>query len=115
MRRKILVIEDNRDLADGLMELMELHDHEVDVAFTGAEGLEAAARKKYDVLFVDIGLPDIDGVECVRRLRESGAASRVLLMTGYSAKDIPARIRELEGAELLTKPIDPAVLLSRIE
>lgn len=112
--KRILVIDDNEDLADGLSELMELHDHDVDIALTGTAGIEAAANKAYDFIFVDIGLPDINGVDCARRIREGGARARILLMTGYSARDLPARISEIEDAELLTKPIDPRAVLERI-
>ncbi len=112
--RRILVIDDNQDLADGLSELMELHMHEVDVVLTGGDGVRAAESKPYDIIFVDIGLPDINGVECARRIKESGSDGKIVLMTGYSAQDIPAQIKDLDDTELLTKPIDPALILERI-
>jgi DNA-binding response OmpR family regulator len=112
--RRILVIDDNEDLADGLSELMELHEHEVDVVLTGGDGVSAAGCKSYDIIFVDIGLPDINGVECARMIKENGSGAKIILMTGYSAQDIPAQIRELENTELLTKPINPAAILERI-
>jgi DNA-binding response OmpR family regulator len=112
--RRILVIDDNEDLADGLSELMELHKHEVDVVLTGGDGVRAAGRKSYDIIFVDIGLPDINGVECARMIKEGGSSAKIVLMTGYSAQDIPAQVNELDNTELLTKPIDPASILERI-
>jgi DNA-binding response OmpR family regulator len=112
-RKRILVIDDNEDLADGLREMMELRDHEVDVAYAGLAGAGAASRNRYDFILIDIGLPDIDGLECARRIRDSGSDARILFMTGYSAADIPTHI-ELEGAELLTKPLNPEMILERI-
>lgn len=112
-RKRILVIDDNEDLAEGLCELMELRNHEVDVAFTGLAGADAAARNSYDYIFVDIGLPDINGLECAWCIRECGNDAEILFMTGNSAADIPSRI-QLENAELLTKPLDPGKILERI-
>lgn len=113
-RKRILVVDDNEDLADGLSELMEMQGYEVDVAFTGNAATEMAAEKNYDFIFVDIGLPDINGVECAARIREGGSRAQVLFMTGYSAADIPERISEVRGAELLIKPLDPNRILDRI-
>ncbi len=111
--RRILVIDDNEDLAEGLRELLELRDHDVDVALTGLAGVDAAARNSHDFVLIDIGLPDINGLECARRIRALGNDARILFMTGYSAADLPSR-SELEGAELLTKPLDPEMILQRI-
>jgi DNA-binding response OmpR family regulator len=111
---RILIVDDNRDLADGLAELLELHGHEVDVAATGASGVEAARDNSYDAALVDVRLPDIDGVELVERIVEFAAATRIMLMTGYSAPDVLARADELPGVELLIKPLDPMKLLEWI-
>ena len=112
--KRVLVIDDNQDLADGMAELMKLGDHEVDVALTGMAGVEAAAGGGYDFIFVDLGLPDIDGVECAQRIRAGGCKARILMMTGYSASDLTARARAMEDTELLTKPLDPAQVLERV-
>jgi len=112
--KRVLVIDDNQDLADGMAELMELGDHEVDVALTGMAGVEAAVGGRYDFIFVDIGLPDINGVECAQRIRDGGCKARILMMTGYSASDITARVGELDNAELLTKPLDPEMVLRQV-
>lgn len=113
-RRRILVIDDNRDLADSLSELAQIYGHEAEVALDGNAGVAAALAKTYDVIFVDIRLPDIDGIECAHRIRASGIDAHICLMTGYSAPEIPARIAELDDADLLLKPLDPDAVLERI-
>lgn len=111
--RRILVIDDNEDLADGLREVLELRNHKADVVYTGLAGVDAASRNSYDYILIDIGLPDIDGLECARRVRKSGCDARILFMTGHSAADITS-LGDLEGAELFTKPLDPEMILERI-
>jgi len=113
--KSILVIDDNEDLADGLSELMEMHEHKVDIALNGGDGITFAEANHYDVIFVDVGLPDINGVECARRIRESGSGARIVLMTGYSAQDIPAHLDDLGETKLLTKPIDPLLILAQAD
>lgn len=112
--RRILIIDDNKDLADGLSELLEIHGHEVDVGLTGGAGVEAAGNAAYDVIFIDIGLPDITGVDCAKRIREGGSCAKIVFMTGYSTTEISAQISELGDMELLTKPIDPLLILEKV-
>lgn len=111
--KRVLVIDDNEDLAEGLRELMELVGHDVDTAFTGLAGVAEAAGKSYDFIFIDVGLPDIDGTESARRIRAAGSAAQILFMTGYSAAEISTHIEE-DGTELLVKPLNPELILKRI-
>ncbi len=115
MRKQVLLIDDNKDLVDGLADLVEIHGHDVDTALTGADGLAASRGKSYDTVFVDIRLPDFDGVELAKRMIAAGSTARIVLMTGYSAPDLPARVSKLDGVELLLKPLDPDAVLQRID
>jgi DNA-binding response OmpR family regulator len=112
--RRVLIIDDNKDLADGLSELLEIHGHETDVALTGGAGVEAACNATYDVIFIDIGLPDTTGVDCAKRIREGGSRARIVFMTGYCAREIPAQISKLGDTQLLMKPIDPVLILELV-
>jgi DNA-binding response OmpR family regulator len=115
MGKHVLLIDDNEDLVEGLAELMEIHGHDVDVALTGVDGLAAFRGKPYDSVFIDIRLPDFDGVDLAKRIIDGGATARIVLMTGYGGPDLPARVAELSGVELLFKPLDPDVVLRRVE
>ena len=112
--RRVLIIDDHKDLADGLSELLEIHGHKVDVALTGGTGVEAAGYAAYDAIFIDIGLPDTTGVDCAKWIKEGGSRARIVFMTGYSATEIPAQISDLGDMELLTKPIDPLLILELV-
>ena len=111
---RILVIDDNEDLAIGLSDVLELNGFEVDVIFTGRDGVRAAGNKSYDVIFIDVGLTDINGMDCAQRIRKGGSGARILLMTGYSARNIPAIGNGRNELELLSKPFDPIAVLERI-
>ena len=81
MSRRILVVEDNRDLAS----LLELHlrdlSCEVDLAFDGEAGFERLNTVHYDLIILDIMLPGIDGLELCRRIRSSPAYTPILMLT----------------------------------
>jgi signal transduction histidine kinase/ActR/RegA family two-component response regulator len=106
--RRVLVVEDNEENRESLVTLLSVLGHEVDAAEDGRSGLEAASRFRPDVVLLDLGLPEIDGVEVGRRLRSDSNYDGVGLvaLTGWgSAKD---RQRTAEaGFDIhLTKPVD---------
>ena len=107
-RSRILVIEDHRDAAESLRMLLEILGHEVRVAFTGREGIEAALEWKPDVVLSDIGLPELDGYEVARRLRQEPSLANVLLvaLTGYNGDDDRRRSKDAGFDHHLVKPAD---------
>jgi signal transduction histidine kinase len=107
-RSRILVIEDHRDAAESLRTLLEILGHEVRVAFTGREGVDAALEWRPDVVLSDIGLPELDGYEVARRLRRDPGFGSVLLvaLTGYNGDDDRRRSKEAGFDHHLVKPAD---------
>jgi PAS domain S-box-containing protein len=110
--RRILVVDDNVDAADSLAMLLELDGHEVQTVYGGAEAIEAATRLDPDIVFLDIGLPHMDGYEVARRLREqNGKASlRLVALTGYGQKDDRDRSQEAGFDAHLVKPVTPEAI-----
>jgi len=113
-RRRILVVDDNVDAAQTLAGILQLHDQDVSVAHDGDEALQVAGAIQPDVVFLDLDLPKIDGLEVARRLR-SGSPVRPLLLvatTGFGQEEIRRRTAEAGFDHHLVKPIDPDVLRS---
>ena len=114
---RVLVIEDNRDAAETLGDLLGLFGHEVELAHTGPAGVEAAQRFRPDVVLCDIGLPGMDGYAVARQLRRDPetAALRLVALTGYG-RDSDRRQAEEAGFDLyLIKPVGPAELKTLLE
>jgi signal transduction histidine kinase len=105
--RRILIVDDNIDAADTLAMLLELDGHSVTTVYGAVEALEAAARLKPDLLFLDIGLPVIDGYEVARRLRSqpSTSALRMIAVTGYGQKEDRERALASGFDDHLVKPV----------
>jgi CheY-like chemotaxis protein len=111
-RRRVLVVDDNRDLADSLALVLRLWGHDVKVAYDGPEALDAAHERPPDVVFLDIGLPHLDGFEVAKQMRADPLLqrARIVAITGYGRDEDHRRSREV-GIDLhLTKPVDPIVL-----
>src|SRR5262249_33231832 len=110
--RRILVVDDNRDAAESLGLLLETMGHEVRVAHGGEEGLLAVREFAPAVVLLDIGMPDMDGYEGARRIRDEGGSGRTLLVavTGWGQDEDRRRAREAGFDHHLTKPVDPAEL-----
>lgn len=111
MRRRVLVVEDNRDAREMLRWLLELSGHEVYEADNGARGIEMAMRLRADVALVDIGLPGLDGYEVARRLKAQGHPARLIALTGYGQAEDRRRSEAAGFDAHLVKPVDADHLL----
>jgi len=107
-KRRILVVDDNSDVADSLAMLLRLDGHEVQVAYSAPETFEAVQRMRPEAVFLDIGLPQMDGYEIARRLCADPAAQGVHLiaLTGYGQEHDRERAREAGFVAHLIKPAD---------
>jgi PAS domain S-box-containing protein len=114
---RILVVEDNLDAADSLAMLLELLGHEVEVVHDGAAGIERARSYRPELMFVDIGLPGIDGYEVARRIRAEAIAPGVVLvaLTGYGGPEYRERALEAGFDHHYAKPVDAPVLRALTE
>ena len=111
---RILVVEDNRDSADSLRLWLEFSGHEVAVAYSGHDGLQAAEQYQPDVVLCDIGLPGLDGYGVARKLRDNPATAtaRLIAVTAYGQDEDRRRSHEAGFEQHLVKPVDPDALQS---
>ncbi len=111
---RVLVVEDDRDLSAMLTELLTDEGYRVDAALDGQRGLHLALTRRPDLLVVDRGLPAIEGIDLVRRLRRQGVLAPVLVLTARGT--VRDRVEGLDaGAEdYLVKPFDVDELLARL-
>lgn len=109
--RSVLLVEDSDDVREALLELLELLGHRAEGVGTGAEGVARTVASAPDVVLVDVGLPDFDGMEVARRIRAAlGPAPFLVAMTGY-ARDEDRDEALAAGFDLhLAKPVDVNVL-----
>ncbi|NMM08245.1 response regulator [Polaromonas sp.] len=110
--RRILVVDDNVDGAETLAMLLSLSGYETRTAFDGPSALSAAAEFKPHVVFLDIGLPGMNGYEVARRIcADPGLeAARLIALTGWGTEDDQRKSRDAGFDAHLTKPVEPAAV-----
>jgi two-component system response regulator QseB len=111
---RVLVVEDDQDTAGMLAELFEGEGYQVDLAYDGQRGLHLGLSRHYDVLIIDRGLPAIDGVDLIQRLRRSGVVARILVLTALGR--LVDRVTGLDSGadDYLVKPFEVDELLARV-
>jgi two-component system, NtrC family, response regulator HydG len=108
---RVLVVDDDKDNALSMAELLEMEGHSVLAVHSGEDALEASQRENFNVSFMDVMLPGMNGVESFLRIRSLRPQARVYMMTGYSVEQL--LVQALNGGALgvLEKPHDPAMIL----
>lgn len=114
---RILVVDDNVDSANSLATLLELRGHRVRTCFDGSTAFEAASVSNPDVAFIDLNMPQLNGLELSRRIRSQpwGRDLKLIALTGMGQPDDRARTLAAGFDQHLTKPVDPEELASAIE
>ncbi len=114
-RLRILVVDDNRDTAASCALLLKRLGHEVETAYDGLAALEEARAFRPQVLFLDIGLPGMNGYDVARTLRDEGFEHEIIVaVSGYGQPDDRRRSREAGFDHHLVKPIDQAAIVTAL-
>lgn len=111
---RVLVVEDDEALADLLVRTLLRAHWAADIAPNGRSALSALQTSEYDLVVLDLGLPDVDGVEVCRRWRAAGGRAPILILTARGA--VPDRVAGLDAGadDYLAKPFEPEELLARL-
>lgn len=112
---RILLIEDNRDLAYGLRNNLEIEGYDVEVAHDGVAGLKAFSNFKPDLTILDIMLPQLDGFRVLKTLRQKDRVTPVLLLTAKGEEFDKVRGLRMGADDYVTKPFGLLELLARVE
>jgi two-component system OmpR family response regulator len=110
---RILVVDDEASIVDSVATVLRYEGNDVDVSYTGRDALEKAQEKSFDLIILDVMLPDIDGLEVTRRLRSDGIDVPVLFLTALA--DVDDRIAGLSagGDDYVGKPFSLMEIVAR--
>jgi two-component system cell cycle response regulator CtrA len=111
---RMLLVEDDRTFSRGMVAMLGKSGIQVEVADTGEEALERAALASFDLVLLDLMLPDMDGHEVLRRLRAAQVETPVMVLSGLTGPQARVKAFHLGGDEFLAKPFDREELLARI-
>jgi len=112
-RANIMIVDDDRDLAESLAEMLELQGHTVQVASNGQEAVERHRKNEFDITFMDVRMPVMNGVDSFFAIRALRPDAKVVLMTGYE-ESMVAKALAAGALGLLTKPFLMDDLLAKL-
>ena len=113
--KQVLVVEDDAALSQSLTEQLRLHEEfECVVAKSGADALDTAKESYFDVILLDVGLPDMDGRDVCKLMRRAGVKSPIIMLTGANSDSDTILGLESGANDYVTKPFRLNVLLARI-
>lgn len=112
---RLLIIEDDSLIAKAISHTLSEAGYICDDTDLGEDGIELAKLYDYDAIILDLTLPDIDGFECLRRLRRAGIRTPTLILSGHDGVNDKVRAFEAGADDYVTKPHDQAELVARIQ
>jgi DNA-binding response OmpR family regulator len=114
MKEKILIVEDEKELAKALKAILEHSNYTVSVVYNGKDALEKTQDDKFDVIIMDIMMPVMDGVTALKEMRKAGINTPIILLTAKSQVDDKVEGLDAGANDYLTKPFNKKELLARI-
>jgi len=112
---KILIVEDEREMARGLKDILEFEGYEVTTAGTGKEGLQAVTRREPDCILLDLMLPDINGYQVCEEIRRQKNKTPIIMLTAKAQDYDKIRGLEVGADDYMTKPFSVGELLARVK
>lgn len=103
---KVLIIDDERSIRNTLKDILEFEGHDITLAADGKEGLETALASNFDVIFCDIKMPGMDGVDVLEKLIENGVDSSVVMISGHGSIDTAVECIKKGAFDFIQKPLD---------
>jgi len=115
MRRRVLVVDDDRDHAESVADLLELDGFDIELAFNGEQAIASFSRSDFDVTLLDFRMPGMDGIQTLNKCRAIKPDANVVMMTGYRAEQLIADAVKGGALGILHKPFNSEDLMSLIQ
>jgi len=112
---RILIVDDNQDAAESIEDLLLLEGHHTRVVLSGSAALRTYREDAYDLVFLDLKMPDMDGLETARRLLDLNPAARIVVVTGNAVQEDLAQASQMGIAGLLRKPFRAEELMAYLQ
>ena len=113
--KTVLLVDDDPDFAANLKDIFEEHGFQIEVAGTGSAGIQAVKRSHYELLLLDLRLPDMSGIETMRQIKSDAPDIEVIVQTGYGALETAVQALEMGAFAYVNKPVDPGQLMNLVK
>lgn len=115
MNKKILIIDDEKNIRLTLEKVLTRAGYEVDTAINGEDGLQKVEKEEYPVILLDMKMPGINGIEFLKKINGLNLNSRVIMITGFGSIDTAVETMKLGAVDYLRKPFKPEEIIEVVE
>jgi two-component system, NtrC family, response regulator HydG len=115
MSKRVLVIDDDRDHAESIVDILSMRGHTVEAAFSGEAGVKLFREQDFDIVFMDVKLPGMNGVETFFEFKKIRPNAKVMMMTGYSVEQLISQAMANGALGVLRKPFAITDLLKVLD
>lgn len=112
--KTILIVDDNKDFADVFCDILKANNYDAESCYGGGQAIKLVGDSKYDIVFLDIRMPEIDGIETLKQVKKISPETKVIMMTGYSVDEMVHRALEENASDIIYKPFEIDKVLSLI-
>ncbi|CAG36217.1 response regulator [Desulfotalea psychrophila] len=112
---KVLIVDDEIEFADTLMTRLNLRQYKAEMASSGQAAIDLIGKNSFDVIIVDLRMPDINGLELLSYIKGKGLATEVIILTGHGSSASGSEGIKRGAFDYLMKPVDFHLLLEKIE
>ena len=112
--QNILVVDDNKDFADVFCDILKTNEFKAESCYSGAQAIELVKQNEFTMIFLDIRMPDMDGVQTLIEVKKIRPEVIVVMMTGYSLDEMVHKAIEEKASEIIYKPFEVDKVLSLI-
>jgi len=102
----ILVVDDSKDFADVFCDVLKANNYRAESCYSGAQAVKKVKSGNFDVMFLDIRMPQMDGIETLKEVKKARPETTVIMMTGYSVDELVHRALEEKASEIIYKPFE---------
>jgi DNA-binding NtrC family response regulator len=114
MKIRVLLVDDEEEFVETLAQRLEVRDFEVATALSGAEALERLEDREIDVVVLDLQMPGVDGIQVLRKIKESRPLIEVIMLTGHATVETAIEGMKLGAFDFLIKPTETEELVEKI-
>lgn len=111
----ILVVDDNKDFADVFCDILKANNYKAACCYGGRQALELVKDNTFDIIFLDIRMPDMDGIQTLKEIKKLRSDTAVIIMTGYSVDEMVHKALEAKASEIIYKPFEIEKVLSLLK
>ena len=112
---RILVVDDNKDFADVFCDILKSNNYKAESCYSGMQAIELTRENLFDIMFLDIRMPEMDGIQTLKEIKKIRPEITVIIMTGYSVDEMVHRAIEEKASEIIYKPFEIDKVLGLIK